>query len=689
MAENGGGPDGTGASLAVPGGRSSTPDVFISYASADGAVAAAVCTSLERDGLTCWIAPRDVTPGASYAGEIVRAIDAAKAVVLVLSQNAAASPHVLREVERGTSKRHPVVSLRIDQAPLPADLEYFLNTSQWLDASGGDSARAMPKLVVAVRWAISTPTTADPRLTATPAAGAFTPASHAPRNARPPNRTAIVIASLTGLVLAGLAAHWLWLSSRGSTSPPAASIAGATRATTPSTPAIAEKSIAVLPFADLSEKHDQEYFADGMAEEILDVLATIPALRVISRTSSFQFKGHNEDIRTIGRSLGASYVLEGSVRRSEEKVRVTAQLINAQDGTHLWSSSYDRDLHDVLGLQQEVATQIARELQLSVGAFEDGPRQVSDPRAYEFYLRARASYELVNQQGFDDAAAYLQRALELDPKLTRAAAMLALISAVRAEWGFVPVTAGYAQARREAEAALRLDPNSAVAHAVLGRIHLLHDWDWAAADRETKAALALEPNNLVGLYDAAQLAAALGRSYEAGRLANAALLADPLFPGSHVLNGWCKYLTGHYADAVSAYRRALQISATYVSARFFLGQALIMQGDAAGALVAMQGETPEGGRDVGLVEAYWALGRKAESDAALATALREHADDTAYELAQAYAFRGEANKAFESLQRAYAMKSTSLWQLKGDPLLKALAADPRYKTFLRKMNLPE
>ncbi len=192
----------------ITGVHSAPPDVFISYASPDSAVAEAVCEALERAGVTCWIAPRDVTPGTFYADEIVHAIDATKASVLILSQKAAESPHVLREVERAASKRHPLVSLRIDHASLPAGLEYFLNTSQWLDAGGGDIARSMPKLTAAVQGAIQAPVV-TPEAAPTPLTPSPSP------SARPPKRTTILLASLIGLAIAGFAIDRLWVSSRG------------------------------------------------------------------------------------------------------------------------------------------------------------------------------------------------------------------------------------------------------------------------------------------------------------------------------------------------------------------------------------------------------------------------------------------------------------------------------------------
>jgi len=273
--------------------HTSTPEVFVSHASPDIALATNVCEALERTGITCWIAPRDVTPGAFYADEIVHAIDATKALVLILSQNAADSQHVLREVERAASKRHPVVSLRVDHAPLPSSLEYFLNSSQWLDASDGDITRYVPKLIAAVRAAIQAPVV---KPLATPILRAPAPSLSAWSR----KRTAIIVASLVGLVIAGFAIDRLWVSSRSTapTSVPTAAVPAAAPARVASI--IPEKSVAVLPFVDLSEKHDQEYFADGIAEQVLELLARVPGLKVIGRTSSFQFKGSTLDVRSIG-----------------------------------------------------------------------------------------------------------------------------------------------------------------------------------------------------------------------------------------------------------------------------------------------------------------------------------------------------------------------------------------------------
>src|ERR1700729_4100019 len=337
----------------------STPVVFISYAAQDSAIAETACEALEKAGVTCWIAPRDVTPGAFYGDEIVHAIDAARAIVLILSQSAASSPHVLREVERAASKRHAVISLRHDRAPLPAGLQYFLNTSQWLDASSGDTARALPKLVSAVQLAIQAPTVTP---TGVPMGHVLAPAVSALSR----KRAALVVASIVSLALVGLAVDRLWLSSHRAAATPATTPAMSVPAPATGAPAIPEKSVAVLPFVDMSEKKDQEYFSDGLSEELIDMLTKVPELRVPARTSSFYFKGKQATVPEIAKALGVADVLEGSVRKSGNTLRITAQLIRVATGYHLWSETYDRKLDDIFKIQDEIAGAVVKALKVSL-----------------------------------------------------------------------------------------------------------------------------------------------------------------------------------------------------------------------------------------------------------------------------------------------------------------------------------
>jgi TolB-like protein len=326
--------------------------VFVSYASQDAAVANALVVNLEQHGIKCWIAPRDVTPGSQYADEIVRAINDTKVLVLVLSENALVSPHVGRELERAASKQRRIIVLRTDAAPLTRSFEYFLSESQWIDVAALGVPAALTKLTQSVGQRLAPSSWVSPGL----GTDVMDPAD---RKRKPSYLTikrvvaAAVILIVAALVVGVMVRYWP-SKQRGPQAPVVA--------------AISDKSIAVLPFVDMSERKDQEYFADGMAEEIIDLLVKVPGLKVIGRTSSFQFKGQSQDLRTIGTQLGAAYVLEGSVRKSGDRLRVTAQLINSKDGAHLWSQTYDRDLSDVLKMQDEIAASLVRALQIEVSS---------------------------------------------------------------------------------------------------------------------------------------------------------------------------------------------------------------------------------------------------------------------------------------------------------------------------------
>jgi TolB-like protein/Flp pilus assembly protein TadD len=634
-------------------------DVFVSYASQDTAVANSIVDSLESQGLKCWIAPRDVKPGAQYADAIVRAINEANALVLVMSGSAVASAHVAREVERAASKRKPIIPFRIDAAGLNPELEYFLSNSQWIDVPKLGMPAALKKLAEAVGQgpkASSQDATAGKHL------------------GRANNRIAIaataVVVALGVAVALGL---YFWSSKHG--------------APAPSLAVITDKSIAVLPFVDMSEKKDQEYFGDGMTEEIIDLLVKVPGLKVIGRTSSFQFKGQTQDLRIIGEKLGAHYVLEGSVRKSGDRLRVTAQFINSRDGTHVWSQTYDRDLSDVLRMQDEIAASIVRALQVEV--YDVGSRPaLRSTEAYSLFLQGFHAINRYDQQGFEQAVSYFQRALDLDPTFANAAVGLCIAYDNLGEYFYMPAPEAFEKARRAAELALKLDPNHAIAHAMLGNIHVVYDWDWAAADREFKIALNLAPNDSIVLFFAGQQSLIVGRWDEALKLLNAALELDPLNPSWYFELYLLQLRRGRLVEAEAAIRRTLEISPAYNFAHYHLGIALLARGQLEAALAEMMKEGDERTRVGGSAFTYFALGRKAESDAALVQ-WQKYANELPFSSAEIYGYRGELDQAFKWLDRAYAQKSAGLPFLKGSTLLKKLEGDPRYKALLKKMNLPE
>jgi TolB-like protein/Tfp pilus assembly protein PilF len=655
-------------------------DVFVSYASQDGAVANAIVLALERAGLSCWIAPRDVVPGSLYADEIVGAINDARVVVLVLSRHSVTSPHVGKEIERASSKRRRILAFHVDSAPLTRGFEYFLSESQWIDATGGRMDVAIARLVEAVRRHLDQSAAAQPHTH---------PAPPSVRPTRPAPRTRWMVAggAILFVALAYFAVDKFWMSKRIAEETP---VAAAPPKTVPALPAIPEKSVAVLPFVDMSEKKDQEYFSDGMAEEVLDLLAQIPDVQVIGRSSSFQFKGQNVDLRTVGAKLNASYVVEGSVRKSGDHLRVTAQLIDARTGEHVWSESFDRRIEDALKVQDDIAAGLVRALQISIGADELRARPaIKNVRAYSLYLRGRHALDRLDEEGFAQSAGLFQQAIDLDPTLTPAAAWLALAYEAQGEWGFVVPTIAFENARRAAESALKVDPDSFIPYAVLGAVHTVYDWDWAAGDAALKRALALAPHEPAALFFAARSAMIVGRYDEALTFIRATLARDPLMPYAHMAICWIQQRRGHLPEAEAGVRRALEISPNFVSAHFYLGLVLLARGEREAALAAMRAETEAGGQLGGLAMAYFALGRKKDSDAALARLTRVYAEVAAFSIAEVYAYRGEYERAIQWLERAYSQRDPGLYAIKGDPPLASLEGDPRFKAFLRKMNLPD
>lgn len=457
-----------------------------------------------------------------------------------------------------------------------------------------------------------------------------------------------------------------------------------------SAPPLVAPSIAVLPFVNMSEDQSQEYFSDGLAEELLNDLAKIKELRVAARTSSFQFKGRNEDLRIVGEKLNVSTILEGSVRKEGRRVRITAQLIKAADGFHLWSETYDRELDDIFSVQEEIARSVAASLKVTLlgGKVSAASSPGANVDAYNAYLQGRYFREQNTEEGSNKAVAYFEQAIKLDSEYARAWAALAETHSFQADTGYRPTDDGYRKAREEAERALALDPNLADAHAEMALISFSYDWDWAAAEASFQKALALEPGNAKVIQGAALLSMSFGRLDQATELLRRAIELDPLSTDSYRYFALAQLYASHYAEVLEYEKKMLELSPAAPFGHCTMAWAALLQGRPQDALNEVEREPLEVFRLTTRSLAYHALRNKRESDAALQELIAKYHADGAYQVAEVYAFRGESGPAFEWLDKAYAQHDGGLAFIKGDPLLRNIEHDPRYSAFLTKMRLP-
>jgi TolB-like protein/lipoprotein NlpI len=450
-------------------------------------------------------------------------------------------------------------------------------------------------------------------------------------------------------------------------------------------PAVSDNSIAVLPFVDMSQAKDQEYFSDGISEELLNLLAKIPQLHVAARTSAFSFKGKDAPIQQIAKTLVVANVLEGSIRKAGDQVRITAQLIRASDGYHLWSETYDRKLDDIFKIQDEIAGKVVDELKVTLlGA---APRvRSTDPKAYEFYLQAVQLGRQASAEAFAKSDELYRQVLAIDPRYAPAWNGLSSNFLNKAQGGLISPQESFARSREAVTKALEIDPDYAPAHGVLGWIALYGEHDLAAAAKHLERGLVLDPTNLDVLRNGATLLGTLGRKDQALAVETAIVRRDPVNVTALYNLGLYQRSAGRYDDSIASYRTVLGLSPGRGSAYSNLSVALLLKGDAAGALVEIQKETNEVWRMIGLPMAYHALGRKAESDQALNALIGKYEKDGPFNIAYVYAFRGEADKAFEWLGKALEYQDPGISEIVSEGRLFAnIQADPRWLPFLRKI----
>src|SRR4029077_12363785 len=461
--------------------------------------------------------------------------------------------------------------------------------------------------------------------------------------------------------------------------------------------AISEKSIAVLPLVNSTGDPANEYFSDGMSEEFISTLSRLQDLKVIGRTSSFQFKGKTDDSKTIGEKLGVYYLLEGSVRKSADRVRIAVELIKSGDGASVWSETYDRELKDIFAVQSEIAGAVAKQLKVALLGNNGQAAQLAaaatpqNVEAYNALLQGNFHFYLRTADDFRKAIGYYEEAIRLDPRYALAYAKITP-PAVNLVTGFGHIATkekeeAMAKARASAKRALELDPNLSEAHLAQAIILELFDFSLAGAEAEYRRALELAPQNPHVLNDLALLMAKLGRLDEAVALTQRAIALDPLRGTFQFAVAQYLIALRRYDEAEAALRRAIELEPR--SAANYVGRAIIeiLRGSSGAAVELAKQETDPFWRTYALALAQFANGDRAEADAALKKLIDENADESGSQIAEVYALRKEPDKMFEWLEHGWATNDTGVAALLSDPFLRAYKDDPRFIAFAQKIGV--
>ena len=452
-------------------------------------------------------------------------------------------------------------------------------------------------------------------------------------------------------------------------------------------------SIAVLPFTDLSPKQDQQYFTDGLAEELITDLAQVPGLRVVARSSAFEFTGRNEDLRSVGHKLGVSNILEGSVRKERDRFRISVELTNTESGFQVWSRTYDRNIGDIFAVQDEIAAAVSGALEIRLlganGSSIPTTARRTSPEAYQAYLQGRyVEARGESKEDLENALTLANQAITLDARYAPAWVLRSSTYNMMAGFGFIENSEGMRKAREDARRAIALDTTLASAHLALGYIQLSYDWDWIGAETSGRTAAELEPGSADVLRYQSSLDEALGRLPEAIENQKRAIMIDPLFPRSYTSLGSQLYEFEKYEEARSALHKALELNPQKEHDHAIQGEVLLAQGRPEQALIEIEREPSNFWRHLNEALVYQTLNRQGDSDKALNAVIATDENGAAFEIAEVYAYRGESDKAFAWLDRAYRQRDGGLTLVKVDPLLKNLRRDPRYFDLLVKMHFP-
>ena len=610
-------------------------DVFISYSSLDKTAADTVCSILEQNGLSCWIAPRDITPGLDFAEAIIDGIKSSKLFILVYSSNSNNSKQVIREVDRAVHLGLPVINLRLEDVPLSKQLEYYLSSVHWLDAKTPPLEEHINKLSGVVKILLRKDGAREEDLEK---------------------------AIRDGILQVGQD----------------------------------KKSIAVLPFKNMSNDPEQEYFSDGMMEEILDRLFKIGDLKVISRTSSMHYKNSDKSIKEIARELGVANIIEGSVRRIGNKVRIAVQLIDAGTDAHLWSEIYNGDLSDlsrIFFIQSEVAQSVARELKTVLSPKElelIEKKPTKNTEAYDAYLRGMFYWRKLTRNDLETAKKYFDLAIEKDPEYAPAYAGISFVWGGLMQMGLLSPEEAGPKGMEALTKAIELDSTNADVIYTQACMNTWMMWDWEGGESAFKKALEINPNHAEAHAYYSHLLNILGRTEEAMAEIEIALKLDPYNPLIISLYSIDLLFERRYEEAIKAAEKALRMEPTAPVALTALEWALHIAGrhDKAWEVIKNDWQLTGSGNyfnDQDFNESGYAVALNKAAEA-----MKISADSTfinPFVLAFIYILAGNVEPALECLEKAYEIRETNLPYLRV-PIFDIIRDESRFQEIARKMNLP-
>jgi TolB-like protein/cytochrome c-type biogenesis protein CcmH/NrfG len=656
--------------------------VFLSYASEDAPAARRIAEALRSAGIEVWFDQSELRGGDAWDRAIRTQIhDCALFVAVISAHSDARHEGYFRREWRLAVERAGDMSERIaflvpvvidDTSDSRADVPDRFREVQWTRLPGGDTP---PAFVDRIKRLLSPELSRLSAVSsAAPGIGEQVPPS--------PRWNPFLLRIAAVLILAAPAYFWIskhWTPSATAFAPP-------------------PHSIAVLPFVNMSGDKDQEYFSEGLTEELLNSLSRISELQVAARTSSFSFQGEHPDISTVAHKLNVGAVLEGSVRRSANTVRITAQLVNGVTGFHLWSETYDRDLGDVLKLQTDIATAVASALKVTLLGDEASKIELGgtrNPAAFDAYLRGRKTFTSgsTDEEALQRAIAAYTEAIRLDPNYALAFADRSRALSVYAGGAGIPnwtaVHELFDKAQADARQAIKLAPELAEGHLALAFLLVFDSLDFTGASEAYERAMALAPGNSEVLAEGGRFAVIMGR-FDAGLAATRrAVVLDPLNPRSHDMLGETLYWTRRYEDAAAALAQAISLESDVQRAYGFRGLAYYGLGDLQSARSSCEAKADHWVSQWCLAVAYEKLGRHADAQAELTRMQAALGDTAPYQYATIYAQWGNAARALESLATAVEVRDPGVAYVKADPLLDPLRKEPRFQAIERELKFPD